>query len=53
MNSDPSSRSHVNMAFEIFINRSNVPKQCKNKAQYREAGGEKAKGDYYCDYLVN
>lgn len=22
MNSDPSSRSHVNMAFEIFINRS-------------------------------
>lgn len=29
-----------------------ILKQCKNKA-WEEAGSEKLKGNYYCDYLVN
>lgn len=29
-----------------------IPKQCKNKTE-EEAGGEKPKGNYYCDYLIN
>lgn len=29
-----------------------ILKQCKNKA-WEEAGSEKPKGNYYCDYLVN
>lgn len=30
-----------------------ILRQCKNKAYKEEVGGEKPKGNYYCDYLVN